>query len=1422
MPGKRGGSGVSGERERDKPMTPAERREVARRIRDDRRRKQRERDDKAERAYKRVLETTGDSTRAEKVRAKMRGEKPAVSRLTRKHAKAGTLPSTAAADQEVRSRLKAAGVPLRIREGGLLGQIGQNIVEDTLYAGPGMYLMGREIARDVRDVARGDVNFDRSREIGKQVVKGTYDTVRHPLRRPGSTLLLGLGAVSGGATTVASASARAGAAGRAVAAGAGRKAAVKAALKTPDRLPEIRKVKVGEMEAQATFSRNPARATLQKALDERAVKRAEQGDPRGVNRRAAAWGERNRKIEEAAGNAPQMVVRQEGRKLTLPQQVALRAYLENTPIDDRVGVATAELGKAKTGRDRARLRKELALLEAARPYLTSTKTGRVGLAKDFQTPRRKTGRSGASPVELRQQAARVIRGGERRETQGLDLGLLTPGQAKARKDAPARITRTAPNPALDARAVARGFDDRWKREPDELLGEYARRFGSRVDPDLAKELSSEYAASAASRARLSAAVHETSSRIARSHYERLLAREPSGDKTVLLTSGGSGAGKSLLGDNLAEIVYDSTLSTPESAFARIAKALETGRKVVVQHVYRDPVDALVNGVVPRASVHGRTVPLETHVRSHVGANRTIKEIERRYANDPSVEIQVFVNTPGGGLEQVELSDLPALHYNEVYGSVNKAASSGVASGRTGQARQGDGAAGERGTGSPRTPGPDVFEGLTQEEVARGRAYVGYGNQTAPLSVFRPFASRTGARPKPSPTLKGSLKEFTGGNLRRGDYDHNTSRVAAAGMAAMNRHHQAVRLNERLYRAGVDARPDDLPRTVTGRGVEHVPVRIRQLKPGEMRALQRMQERVDEGVDLGKAERQVYDRAIEQMLPAIDEEALAAEVGQVIPGVRWVPRQVFDRVSAAGQTGSVATHPSVRVAGKAWREFQSGMRGLVLYSTGLGAGYITPNLLANVGLLAMQGGPRMAKAAVQSLNPKFRARVGADAWNQGKALMGEGFATATFGEKVARGPLSGTANYAASKLSKVTDEQTRMVSLYYEASRQGFRSPAEFRKLLTDPKLAERRMDVVIRARDAALDYELMSPAERSLIASWVFVYPFLRASGRYTANFPLDHPMQAAVIDQLAKIAQEQDELGARPDFQKGLVDLGSDRDVPGVGKVPMVANANALSPFPAALQSLKQAGSLIGIGEGERGEGALDLANPAVTSVIEMLTGKDSFTGAPVDRDVSGLAGQVASNIPLVRDWRQATKTDEQRARQVSPRTGRDIALRQVMGSLAPRPYNVRRAEEFEEIERRSQWSPEKRARVDVFKERQQLFEQVKRRNPDKLENGRLPKRIRDAYNREAEIAAARARARDRSAGSSLYYQRFAIVDEARLLEKWGVVEKGFASDIEALAAATTSAGKIDRARDRLRSRYMGVAYQDVTRAARQYLSES
>ena len=127
----------------------------------------------------------------------------------------------------------------------------------------------------------------------------------------------------------------------------------------------------------------------------------------------------------------------------------------------------------------------------------------------------------------------------------------------------------------------------------------ATKNGKLLDTDQARELSPEYRADRS----LAPKVHEAASAFTQRVFETRMADSPDGG-LVMFMAGGGGAGKSsaeyLLGAEMdrAGTILDGTLSSYDKAARNVQLALDNNQSVIIAYVYREPVEAMRNGVLP--------------------------------------------------------------------------------------------------------------------------------------------------------------------------------------------------------------------------------------------------------------------------------------------------------------------------------------------------------------------------------------------------------------------------------------------------------------------------------------------------------------------------------------------------------------------------------------------------------------------------------------------------------------------------------------------------------------------------------------------------------------------------------------------------------------------------------------------------------
>jgi hypothetical protein len=197
----------------------------------------------------------------------------------------------------------------------------------------------------------------------------------------------------------------------------------------------------------------------------------------------------------------------------------------------------------------------------------------------------------------------------------------------------------------------------------------------------------------------SALVHEGASELAKRMYAKKLSEPvPKGyDSKVLFTAGGTGAGKTSAIDSnpllkpiadKANIIYDTNMNGLQSSVKKIEQALDAGREVDIVYTYRDPEEALRLGALTRAmnmkknTGSGRTVPLNEHLKTHMGSYDTMLKLQQKYKDDPRVQIQALDNSYGkGNSKLVTLDKIPKINENEVSPRLNRALEEEYQSGR---------------------------------------------------------------------------------------------------------------------------------------------------------------------------------------------------------------------------------------------------------------------------------------------------------------------------------------------------------------------------------------------------------------------------------------------------------------------------------------------------------------------------------------------------------------------------------------------------------------------------------------------------------------------------------------------------------------------------------------------------------------------
>lgn len=231
----------------------------------------------------------------------------------------------------------------------------------------------------------------------------------------------------------------------------------------------------------------------------------------------------------------------------------------------------------------------------------------------------------------------------------------------------------------EERAIEQRFAQSIGADPDRAIANYEKANTQNgtlvINTDQARDLSEDYNRDIESRSLYAAAVHEPASALVKKVWRAALDRQPTQGKeaNVIFTAGGTGAGKTTAIDNVpaiaqlrdsSDIIYDGNLNNFDKAVQRIEEALASGRTADIVYVYRDPVEAMRNGALPRAERQGRTVRIDAHADSHIGSLKVVAQLMERYKGDPRVNIVVLDNSHGpGGAVETTIDRLPAWEYD---------------------------------------------------------------------------------------------------------------------------------------------------------------------------------------------------------------------------------------------------------------------------------------------------------------------------------------------------------------------------------------------------------------------------------------------------------------------------------------------------------------------------------------------------------------------------------------------------------------------------------------------------------------------------------------------------------------------------------------------------------------------------------------
>jgi hypothetical protein len=213
-----------------------------------------------------------------------------------------------------------------------------------------------------------------------------------------------------------------------------------------------------------------------------------------------------------------------------------------------------------------------------------------------------------------------------------------------------------------------------------------------------------------------------------------------------------------------------------------------------------------------------------------------------------------------------------------------------------------------------------------------------------------------------------------------------------------------------------------------------------------------------------------------------------------------------------------------------------------------------------------------------------------------------------------------------------------------------------------------------------MDYGRLSPFERDIVSKVIFIYPFLKASTRYSLRFPLEHPFQAALVATAGYLHHRENEkdLGDAPWYTQALLQIPEEipEGVPLVGGMDLpfagdVTNLNTIMPFGVPAELAQTAYATV-TGNVPGHPGAMNSVTPVIQAAIQGITGRGDYGEELKGNLLERSAGQLYNQIPWKRRVDYLTMSDEERAEKLYPREDSDVLGWIIGGGAAPTPINI------------------------------------------------------------------------------------------------------------------------------------------------------
>jgi hypothetical protein len=407
--------------------------------------------------------------------------------------------------------------------------------------------------------------------------------------------------------------------------------------------------------------------------------------------------------------------------------------------------------------------------------------------------------------------------------------------------------------------------------------------------------------------------------------------------------------------------------------------------------------------------------------------------------------------------------------------------------------------------------------------------------------------------------------------------------------------------------------------------------------------------------------------------------------------------------------------------------------------------------------------------------------------------------------------------------------------------------AAFFAKAADPSTREAWTLFAIRqaAQESFGNFSKMPDWERRWIADWVFFYPWIRASTRYAARMPVDHPIKFAMVQEAGGFASEHAETEMEQFFVANGVPAAEAKVLteelrkmaPGIFMTSGEKDAKAITPQQlSVLQGpydwMELAGKMGLIGpEDINGDDAwkalLNFGSTPAVQLVGAAANYDTFSGHPYPQDM-GMTDRLLQEGKSLNPWstmavREGWLGNEKDQGSLYTYTPQEAILNPTLSSATPRGVNVQGVRDVVEGNTDRELSPGGRRHKNVQDVRNLWVSELKK-SPGAgplLRNGRLSPQIREAFNRYAEIrtneagviASSDYNQVEGSSAETVTGRKRKLTRQVELFVKWKIINPSVGKQLIEQFGKIKDKEALDKFRDSVLQPLHNIAYGNLLR---------